>query len=224
MLKDSEFSLDELIDIVNKILNFRDPYTFSHSERVAAVSLLIAREMKLPEKELEIVHYAAHLHDIGKTGIPDSILNKPGRLDKNEVFIIQKHSSIGGTILSRLPMFGEIADIVIHHHERFDGLGYPSNISGKDIPYQSCIIAVADSFDAMTSNRPYRKGLSFEYAREEINSHSGDQFNPGIVDVFNRIAGRIPASVEDIGDTLVSNNTIIDMMFESQDILHSKKI
>src|SRR5271157_1118890 len=105
MIKDHNLSVDELIDIVNNILNFRDPYTYSHSERVAAVSLLIAEEMNLPDNQIEIIHYAAHMHDIGKIGIPDFILNKPGKLDKNELFIIQKHSAIGNTILKHLPIF-----------------------------------------------------------------------------------------------------------------------
>ncbi len=224
MIKEKNLTVDGLIDIINNILNFRDPYTFSHSERVAAVSLLIANEMNLTDNQIETIHYAAHMHDIGKIGIPDIILNKPGRLDKNELFIMQKHSAIGFTILKRLPVFNEIADIVLHHHERYDGLGYPSNISGEDIPFQSCIIAVADSFDAITSNRSYRKGQPYEYAYQEINNHKGNQFCPDIVNKFNIIFKRIPGVVENIENAIISNNMDIDMMLETQDILHSMKV
>ncbi len=224
MIKDKNLSVDDLIDTVNNILNFRDPYTFSHSERVAAVSLLIAGEMNLPKDQIETIHYAAHMHDIGKIGIPDLILNKPGRLDKKELLILQKHSAIGFTILNRLHIFNEIADIVLHHHERYDGLGYPSNLSGNNIPFQSCIIAVADSFDAITSNRSYRKKLSYEYAFQEINNHSGDQFCPDVVKIFNFIFDKIPSAVENTENVIISNNMAIDMMLETQDILHSMKI
>jgi HD-GYP domain-containing protein (c-di-GMP phosphodiesterase class II) len=188
------------------------------------VSLLIANGMNLPGKQVELIHYAAHMHDIGKIGIPDFILNKPGKLDKSEIFIIQKHSAIGYTVLKRLPVFNEIAEIVLHHHERYDGLGYPSNLSGADIPFESCIIAIADSFDAITTNRSYRNKLPYDYAYREINSHSGDQFNPAIVKTFNGIFEKIPESVENTGSSIVTINIDIDILFETQDILHSKKI
>ena len=160
--------LHELIDIVITILDARDPYTQEHSFRVAEYSELISENMGSDTDTHQRVHIAAHLHDIGKVGVSDYILNKPGKLAKEEMKEMQSHSRIGYNILKRIPMFQEISRIVLHHHERFDGGGYPKGLSGEAIPFESRIIAVADAFDAMTSDRPYRKGMPPEEAASEI--------------------------------------------------------
>ena len=180
-------SLHELIDVVVTILDARDPYTMEHSFRVAEYAERIAEEMRLAPDTYQRIHVSAHLHDIGKVGVSDAVLNKPGRLTTAEMREIQSHSRIGHNILRRIPMLREISEIVLHHHERFDGLGYPEGLIGEAIPLESRIIAVADAFDAMTSDRPYRKGSPFADAAKEINRHKGDQFCPSAVHHFNRV-------------------------------------
>ncbi|HHC25423.1 MAG TPA: HD-GYP domain-containing protein [Desulfobacterales bacterium] len=179
--------LHELIDIVITILDARDPYTQEHSFRVAEYSELISENMGSDTDTHQRVHIAAHLHDIGKVGVSDYILNKPGKLAKEEMKEMQSHSRIGYNILKRIPMFQEISRIVLHHHERFDGGGYPKGLSGEAIPFESRIIAVADAFDAMTSDRPYRKGMPAEDAADEISRHSGAQFCPSVVSHFSNM-------------------------------------
>jgi putative nucleotidyltransferase with HDIG domain len=204
---DEYIRLHELIDIIIDILNVRDPYTYIHSERVAAISVLIANAMSLPDWHVEKIHVAAHLHDIGKIGVPDYILNKPGLLTPEETVFMQKHSVIGYSVLKRLPVFEEIAGLVLFHHERFDGKGYPSGIKGEDIPLESRIIAVADSYDAINSDRPYRKGLGGVFAVKEINRHKKNQFCPLVVRYFNLITDYIPDVVRDT-EALKSKNII----------------
>lgn len=179
-----QVSSHELIDIVVNILDVRDPYTFRHSWRVAEIAVLIAREMGLPPDRVETLHIAAHLHDIGKIGVPDCVLNKPGRLTDEERRLMQSHPRIGCQILDRLVIFKNISPMVLHHHERFDGHGYPEGLAGEEIPLGSRIIAVADSFDAITSDRPYRKALSQDEGFREIALHVGDQFCPTVVRHF----------------------------------------
>ncbi len=213
-----KLTLHALIDIIFATLDARDSYTFEHSYRVAKYSEIIAKNMGLSSEDHEKVHYAAHLHDIGKIGIPDSILNKPGILSVEDRKIMQSHSKIGYDVLNRIPMFVEIADIVLHHHERYDGLGYPNGIKGVSIPLGSRIIAVADSFDAMTSTRTYRKSICFKEAAVEINKHSGDQFDPDVVEYFNMSIGDFPVHVPD--SRRVVNMNIVT---EHEEIMHSKK-
>ncbi|QTA86983.1 HDIG domain-containing protein [Desulfonema magnum] len=181
-------SLHELIDVVITTLDARDPYTLEHSFRVAEYSERISEDMGLDADMHQRVHIAAHLHDIGKIGVSDAVLNKPGKLTNAEMKEIQSHSRIGYNILSRIPMLREISEIVLHHHERFDGKGYPRGLMGDKIPLESRIIAVADAFDAMTSDRPYRKGMPSDDAVREINRHKETQFCPLIVNSFNRVA------------------------------------
>jgi len=180
-------NIHELVDVVITTLDARDPYTYEHSFRVAYFSELISSRMNLPTQMHQNLHIAAHLHDIGKIGVPDRVLNKPGKLTSDEIADIQTHPRIGYNILSRLPKFREVAGIVLYHHERYDGKGYPDGLKGVDIPFESRIIGVADSFDAMTSDRPYRKGMPFEKAVNEINLHKGTQFDPDVVGCFNKV-------------------------------------
>ncbi len=194
---DQYLKVHELIDTIINILNVRDPYTYIHSERVAAISVLIAKAMDLADRHVEKIHIAAHLHDIGKIGVPDYVLNKQGLLTPEETMLMQKHPFIGYSILKRLPVFSEIAGIVLYHHERFDGKGYPAGAAGEEIPVESRIIAVADSYDAITSDRPYRKGNDPVSAVREIDSHINGQFCPSIIRYFNLITDWIPDVVRD---------------------------
>ena len=181
---DTTYSIHELMEVVVTILDSRDPYTFAHSWRVSALSEKIVGKMGISPEWKEVIHVAAHLHDIGKIGVPDQILNKPGKLSLAEYELVKSHSEIGYNIVRNIPSLEKIALYVRHHHERWDGKGYPLRLSGKDIPFGARIIAVADSFDAMTSSRPYKKALSLEEAIHVIKQGASGQFCPEACDVF----------------------------------------
>ncbi len=165
-------------------LDCRDHYTFGHSMRVAYFSLVTGKEYGLNDEKLYELEMAALFHDIGKIGIPDSILNKPQRLDEEEFLIMKKHPEISAEILRGFEDFRKIAHYARHHHERYDGRGYPKGLKGNDIPLFSRMILIADTFDAMTSSRPYRKGLPFDVAFEELIEFSGSQFDAELVRCF----------------------------------------
>ena len=173
----------EMIECIAAALEERDHYTEGHSLRVSDMVCAIAGKMGFSEDETRIFHFSAHLHDIGKIGIPDSVLRKPGRLSDEEFEIIKQHPAIGARILRKASAFGELAEIVLHHHERFDGLGYPDGISGYSIPIGSRIIAVCDSIDAMMTTRSYRNAFTESECFEEIKRCSGTRYDPDIVDV-----------------------------------------
>jgi len=180
----SRVPMHDLINFVIGILDARDPFTFSHSWRVAAISVLLGKKMLFSSPRIAQLHHAAHLHDIGKIGVPDRVLLKKGPLTEEEYGEMKQHSQKGYHILQRFPLLRNIARIVLCHHERMDGGGYPLGISGEEIPLESRIIGVADAFDAITSDRPYRKGRSLSEAFEEIRHHSGTQFCPQTVDAL----------------------------------------
>jgi putative nucleotidyltransferase with HDIG domain len=163
-----------------------DPYTGGHSVRVAEYSKQIALCMGLPEDELESVELAAFLHDVGKVGIPDKILNKPGRFDSDEISIMQEHPVTGAEILTKIDGMEKIAKVVRHHHERYDGTGYPDHLRGEDIPMESRILCVADTMDAMTTSRAYKKKRELDIALAELVRCAGSQFDPEIVKVFRK--------------------------------------
>lgn len=184
-------TLDDLHDIVDALstaLDAKNSNMCGHSERVAELSLLMAKTMGLPLVEQERIHIGAHLHDIGKIGIPDAILNKPGKLTEDEFDTIRQHPEIGGTIVGKIKVFRSVADIVRHHHERFDGKGYPDGLCGQEISLGARIVAVADSFDAMTTMRTYRLAFTVCEAIEEAERCKGSQFDPEIVDVLKVLA------------------------------------
>jgi len=164
----------------------RDPYTGGHTQRVMKYSLAIGKTMGLAEKELEELKLAAILHDIGKIGIRDSILLKNGRLDKDEMEAMNRHAEFGSEILEHVKQLKGVIPGVRGHHEKYDGTGYPDCLHGTDIPIIARIIAVADTFDAMTTDRPYRKGLSVNTAVGELRKCSGTQFDGAVVETFVR--------------------------------------
>ena len=179
-----------LISIIMTLVNtleVRDEYTHGHSAEVAVMATDIMDELKMDTDEKFTINFAALLHDIGKIGIADTILNKRGKLTDDEFDIIRQHPVIGAKILEGIPSLNQIQGIVKHHHERYDGRWYPDRLAGQDISLGSRIIAVADSFQAMISDRPYRKGMSQAVAMEELARNKGTQFDPEIVDVFLKI-------------------------------------
>lgn len=176
----TEINYHEIIDCITFALDTRDPYTGGHSQRVSDMTLEVCKLLKLNQNDTEKIHIAAHLHDIGKIGIPDSILLKQGKLDDSEWQIMKNHPEIGANILKKSAYLTELAEIVLFHHERFDGKGYPLGKSGNDIPLGSRIIAICDSIDAMTSNRCYRKSLSFEDCYNQIKINLGEMYDPEI--------------------------------------------
>lgn len=165
----------------------RDSYTRGHSERVTQYSVKIAEAMKMDHHEIEKIRFSALLHDIGKINIKESILNKPGKLTDDEYLIMSQHPVFGARIMEPVEEFKEMLPYMYHHHERYASGGYPSGISGDDIPLPSRILSVADAFDAMTSDRPYRKAMSIEKAISELEKNSGGQFDPRIVSTFCKI-------------------------------------
>ena len=172
---------------LSNAVDARDPYTAGHSERVSKISMLLSRELKLTAENQEILEYAGLFHDIGKIGIPDHILNKNGKLTDEEYEVIKKHPDIGINILSNVDFLTEALPIIRHHHEMFSGNGYPCGLKGAEIPLGSRIIAIADTYDAMTTDRPYRQRFSHEVAVAEIQKNSGTQFDDKLVDIFIKI-------------------------------------
>lgn len=175
----------DIIECLTAALDAKDPYTSGHSTRVGNMAYDIARKIKLSDKECDNIHIAGHLHDIGKIGISEQVLNKKGKLDSDEWAQIQLHPQIGYNILKKSDKLTEIALMVLYHHERWDGKGYPKKLKGKEIPLGARIIAICDSIDAMTSNRLYRSAYSWEYCRKEIFINKGKQFDPFLVDETN---------------------------------------
>ncbi|MBI4743947.1 MAG: HD domain-containing protein [Actinobacteria bacterium] len=165
----------------------KDPYTHGHSEKVSKYAVMIAKSFNLSEFEAQGIEIAGYLHDIGKIGISDEILLKPGRLNREERDIIRQHSLVGANILAPIGFPWEIIPIVRHHHERFNGLGYPAGLGGKRIPLGARILAIADAFEAITTDRPYRKARTMVEAIDELKKHSGTQFDPLLVEAFIKV-------------------------------------
>lgn len=177
------FSLEMAAGMIDA-LDLKDNYTARHSGAVALYSFDMAQALGLSKRECELAHLTGLLHDVGKISVPDDVLNFPGRLDERQWAIVQDHSSAGQKILGNIKEFEELARVVLYHHERFDGTGYPEKLSGEEIPFLSRIVSVADCYNAMTSDRPYRKKLSPEVAMDEIANNSGLQFDPLVASKF----------------------------------------
>ncbi len=178
------------INALAQAVDEKDHYTHVHSQKVAKYAVAIAKEMKLSPHQIEVVERAAKLHDLGKIGIHDYILTKPGKLTPEEWDEIKEHSLKGAKILEPLAFLNGVIGTVRHHHERFDGKGYPDGKGGKEIPLEARILAVADTYDAMLSQRPYRKALSRDEAIEELKKNSGAQFDPDVVQAFLVVLAR----------------------------------
>jgi len=185
--KDLKGAYISVIKSLAMTMKYKDPYTRDHSEDVAAYIVLIARELGLNKKATEELREAAQLHDLGKISVSDRILQKPGKLTAKEWKIIKEHPKKASDILKPLKTFEKISNIIKHHHERYDGAGYPDGIKGKDIPLGSRMIALVDSFDAMITDRPYRKAVTIEQAVQELKDCSGKQFDLKLVKVFLNI-------------------------------------
>ncbi len=201
-LKDKNEELEkaylDTIEILRYTVEAKDPYTRGHSDRVSELSVLIGTKLGLDESTLHILKVGGLFHDIGKIGIPDSILLKETSLNDEEYSQIKNHPSIGVHILGDAEIFKDIIPIVMHHHERYDGKGYPSQLKGDDIPLVARITAVADTFDAMTSKRTYRDALSLDVVKKEIKDCSGTQFDPEIAKVFIDILKNDYKDIEEI--------------------------
>ena len=178
--------MENIIVSLTSLLEIHDEYTKNHSENVAKISKQIALAMGLPPVEVSKIYFAGLVHDIGKTVIPYNIINKKGKLTQSEFELIQKHSYFGYEALSKTEALKFIAELVLYHHERFDGRGYPSNISGENIPIGARILCIADSYDAMVNDRPYREAISKSEAITELRRCSYTQFDGEIVEVFIR--------------------------------------
>jgi hypothetical protein len=179
-----EDALRGALSALSEAVEAKDAYTSGHVDRVAAYTVSVARHMHVPEDQLREMEYAALLHDVGKLSIPDAILQKPGALTPQEREIMQTHSPKGEHILHRVPSLQTVALYVRHHHERFDGAGYPDGTAGEQIPLGARIIAVVDTYDAITTDRPYRAGRSREEALAELARMSGSQFDPEVIQSF----------------------------------------
>src|SRR6201997_5240069 len=179
-----EQSYDDTLEALGSALDLKDAETEGHCQRVTAFTISIARTMPVPKPYLPVLARAAFLHDIGKMGVPDNVLLKPGPLDDAEKAIMRKHCQIGYDMLIRIPFLRDAAEIVLAHQEFFDGTGYPRGLKGEQIPLGARIFSIADSMDAMISDRPYRRALPMSHAREEIQRCAGTQFDPKVVEVF----------------------------------------
>jgi putative nucleotidyltransferase with HDIG domain len=186
-LEELEQSYDYTLEALASALDLKDAETEGHCQRVTAMTIVIARAMGVAEAELRQIARGAFLHDIGKMGIPDSILRKPGPLTPEETTIMRTHCDIGYQVLERIPFLREASEIVLSHQEKYDGTGYPRNLKSEQIPIGARIFAVADTLDAMISDRPYRRALPMGAAKEEIRNHAGTQFDPKVVEVFDSI-------------------------------------
>ena len=187
-----EKTLTAMVEMIEN----RDSYTGGHSERVANYCKLIAEEMKLSQKECELIFRAGMLHDIGKVTTPDTLLLKPGKLSEKEFSLIKSHVTASYQLLSQIPMYVEIAEIILSHHEKYDGSGYPNGLKADEIPLLSRIMIIADAFDAMTTNRIYKGRKTVEEAIKEIEKCSGTQFDPAIVPYTSKALSKV--SIDDV--------------------------
>ncbi len=202
--------LREIIESFAKVIDLKDSYTQGHSTRVAKYTAMLAKELGYDEDTVEKYYNIALMHDIGKIGIPDSVLNKQGKLTDDEFSMIKSHTSRGNETLKNISLMPEIAIGAFSHHERYDGKGYPNHLHGGDIPRVAQIIGVADTFDAMYSDRPYRKRMNFEKVVSVIKAGSGTQLAPDVVDAFLRLVdkGEFRAPDDDGGGTTESIENI----------------
>jgi putative nucleotidyltransferase with HDIG domain len=190
-MEDLEHSYDVTLEALGDALDLKDSETEGHSKRVTAYTIALARAIGIPPADIKVIARGAFLHDVGKMAIPDEILRKPGTLTMDEQSVMREHCTRGYHMLRKIPFLAGAAEIVFCHQEHFDGSGYPSGIRGHEIPIGARVFAVADTLDAITSDRPYRRARSFDAAREEILRCSGTQFDPSVVEVFLKIPNEL---------------------------------
>jgi HD-GYP domain-containing protein (c-di-GMP phosphodiesterase class II) len=184
LVADLQNSYDQTLEALSAALDLRDHETEGHSRRVVEYTARLAEQIGLDKETIKNIRRGALIHDIGKIGVPDAVLHKPGLLDADERAIINLHPQAGYNMLAGIPYLREEIQIVICHQEKWDGTGYPYGLRGEEIPIGARLFSIADTFDALTSDRPYRKGCSYEVAREIINEEAGKQFDPMAVDAF----------------------------------------
>ena len=199
----------ESIETLRLTVDAKDVYTRGHSDRVAEYSVLIGKKLGLSEEDIRTLKIGGLFHDIGKIGVPDSILLKDTKLSDDEYSQIKNHPSIGAHILSTATIFTDILPIVKHHHEKYDGTGYPSKLKGDEIPFLARIAAVADTFDAMTSKRPYRDALSLDIVKQEFERCSGTQFDPQIAKIFLDILNNDYDKIKEIQEKYDTSTAVI---------------
>jgi putative nucleotidyltransferase with HDIG domain len=185
----------EAIESLNATVEAKDPYTAGHSQRVQQIALAIGLELDVPPDQFDALSFGALFHDIGKLAVPDAVLTKPDRLTEDEYERIKRHSSDGARIVGKLGRLRAAVPLIRHHHERWDGSGYPDGLAGNEIPRDAAIVALADAWDAMTTDRPYHRALTREEASDEIRRGRGGQFDPEVVDAFFAVLRRRPADL-----------------------------
>jgi putative nucleotidyltransferase with HDIG domain len=190
---------EDILHILSSALDMRDQATGGHSRRVAGLCVVVARQLNINSDRLTNLERAAILHDIGKVAIADAILSKPGPLTEAEWREMKKHPAVGYQMVKDVPFLSEAAEIILSHHEHFDGTGYPRGFKGEEIPLGARIFAVVDAYDAMTSDRPYRRALPHGHALEEIMRNIGSQFDPQVVDAFLQAETK---GLIQVGDTM----------------------
>ena len=189
----------EVVEALASAVDAKDGAVFGHSHRVADLALLMGRAVGLPEERLYQLYVAAHLHDLGKIGIPDVVLHKRGKLTEAEWRQIRAHPEIGARIVGNMRCFANTARVIRHHHEKYDGSGYPDGLHGEQIPLDSRIIAIADAFDAMTTARPYREALSAEAALQEVERCAETHFDPALAAVFLQVVALERQIMKEVG-------------------------
>ncbi|MBZ5561524.1 MAG: response regulator [Acidobacteriia bacterium] len=207
-----ERTYDDTLEALAAALDLRDNETAGHSRRVMRYCLEMAQAMGCTDNQLTSIARGAYLHDIGKIGIPDAILLKPGKLAEDERVVMETHVRIGYELVCRIPFLASAAEIVLTHQERYDGTGYPQGLMADEIPVGARIFAVADTFDAMTSDRPYRQALSYPVARDEIMRESGKQFDPMVVGVFLAIDPTVWEDIRKAREILKPKQVTEDML------------
>jgi HD-GYP domain-containing protein (c-di-GMP phosphodiesterase class II) len=212
--KESQHGFVQTLTTLAETIDLRDPYTAGHSRRVAAYSRLLAIDLGLSSEVVKQIEHAALLHDIGKVGVPDAVLFKNGELDDEERLLIRAHPVIGAGLLADIPTMCDIYPCILHHHERWDGRGYPDGLSGENIPLGARIIAVADSFDAMTTDRPYRRGLGADAAIAELVRHETTQFDRRCVLAFIALVqrGEIVPPPRATGDVKFAQRAVVERL------------
>ena len=191
-----EASALEAVESLNATVDAKDPYTAGHSQRVQRIAVAIGEELGLERERLEVLRFAGLFHDIGKIGVPDAILMKPDRLTELEFELVKRHPEDGARIAGRIRRLEPAVPAILHHHERWDGNGYPHGLCGGGIPLEAAIVGLADAVDAMTTDRPYSYARTLDEATEEVVRNRGTQFAPAVVDAFVALVERVPELFE----------------------------